>query len=119
VSDDWLENVIAEAAERGEFDDLPGAGKPIDGLQRGYDPDWWAKGFVSRERAKDAGIDLMVEIGRTLPALLANSELEEVARQVDAWNATIGRVNEHVDVVDRLQLLEMAVIEPRWSALRR
>ena len=36
--------------ERGEFDNLPGAGKPIEGLGAEHDPDWWLKKLVERER---------------------------------------------------------------------
>ena len=39
---------IRKAIERGEFDDLPGSGKPLD-LSDHYDPDWWLKGFMKRE----------------------------------------------------------------------
>jgi len=37
----------------GQFDDLPGKGKPIAGLDRPYDPAWWAKKFVERERLQE------------------------------------------------------------------
>ena len=48
------ERRIREAMERGEFDDLPGAGEPLADLDREYDPDWWAKRWVRRERLADA-----------------------------------------------------------------
>ncbi|RYP81111.1 DUF1992 domain-containing protein [Nocardioides guangzhouensis] len=35
---------------RGDFDDLPGAGKPIEGLGSDPDPDWWLKKLVEREQ---------------------------------------------------------------------
>jgi hypothetical protein len=44
------ENLIRDAAERGELDGLPGAGKPLPGLDEPYDPDWWIKRWVRRER---------------------------------------------------------------------
>jgi len=40
---------IRKAIERGDFDDLPGAGKPLD-LQDLHDPDWWLKAFMRREK---------------------------------------------------------------------
>jgi len=40
---------IRRAIERGEFDDLPGSGKPLPMPDR-YDPDWWLKNLVKRER---------------------------------------------------------------------
>jgi len=38
------------AIERGDFDNLPGAGKPLAGLGTGtHDPDWWIKAKIERE----------------------------------------------------------------------
>ncbi|QIK71656.1 DUF1992 domain-containing protein [Propioniciclava coleopterorum] len=39
---------IRQAIERGEFDDLPGSGRPLD-LPAQHDPDWWLKGLIKRE----------------------------------------------------------------------
>ena len=39
----WVERQIREAAERGEFDNLPGAGKPIADLDKPHDELWWIK----------------------------------------------------------------------------
>ncbi|WP_114559371.1 DnaJ family domain-containing protein [Desertihabitans aurantiacus] len=41
--------MIRAAIERGEFDDLPGSGKPLD-LPERHDPDWWIKNLMKRER---------------------------------------------------------------------
>lgn len=46
----WVDLQVRQAMERGEFDDLPGAGKPIEGLGETHDPDWWVKRLVERER---------------------------------------------------------------------
>lgn len=35
-----VESAIDQAARRGDFDNLPGAGKPLD-LPAAHDPDWW------------------------------------------------------------------------------
>ncbi len=50
----WVERRIREAQERGDFENLPGAGKPIPGLTSG-DPDWWVKALVEREQLTDLG----------------------------------------------------------------
>nr|WP_245555538.1 DUF1992 domain-containing protein [Gordonia soli] len=39
---------IRKAIERGDFDDLPGSGQPLD-LSDAHDPDWWLKSFMKRE----------------------------------------------------------------------
>ena len=44
-----VEASIQTAMRRGEFDNLPGAGKPIDGLDGGHDPDWWIRRKIERE----------------------------------------------------------------------
>ena len=44
----WVDKQIREAQERGEFDNLPGAGKPLSGLDD-PDPDWWVKKMMARE----------------------------------------------------------------------
>jgi hypothetical protein len=46
----WVDQQIRQAMARGEFDDLPGAGKPIRDLGSTHDPDWWVKRLVERER---------------------------------------------------------------------
>ena len=38
-----VEQQIRVGMERGEFDELPGKGKPIDGLGADHDDDWWLK----------------------------------------------------------------------------
>lgn len=47
----WIERQIREAQERGEFDDLPGAGKPLPGAGRPYDENWWLNDKLKREGA--------------------------------------------------------------------
>jgi Domain of unknown function (DUF1992) len=63
-----VEIAIQQAMRRGEFDDLPGAGRPIPGLDRVHDPDWWIRRKIEREgltglgppaltlRTEDAGL---------------------------------------------------------------
>ena len=44
-----VDEIVRQAMARGEFDNLPLAGKPIPGLGTRPDPDWWLKGFIERE----------------------------------------------------------------------
>ena len=46
----WVDQQVRVAMARGEFDDLPGAGKPIKDLGSQHDPDWWLKKLVEREQ---------------------------------------------------------------------
>src|SRR5215207_7741046 len=45
-----VEKAIREAQERGEFDDLPGAGKPLPDLGDPDDPLWWLRRKAEREQ---------------------------------------------------------------------
>ena len=45
----WIDRQIRDATERGEFDDLPGAGRPIADLDKPYDELWWVKDKLRRE----------------------------------------------------------------------
>ena len=45
------ENRVREAIEEGQFDNLPGYGKPIPDIDEPYDPDWWVKQWIRREGA--------------------------------------------------------------------
>ena len=44
----WVDLQVQKAIERGDFDNLPGAGKPLPPLDD--DPDWWLKKLIERER---------------------------------------------------------------------
>jgi hypothetical protein len=67
----WVDLQVRRAMERGEFDNLPGAGKPLQ-LGDTHDPDWWVKRLVERERIsvlppalalrkEDAELDAMLD----------------------------------------------------------
>jgi hypothetical protein len=45
----WIDKQIREAADRGAFDNLPGAGKPIPGHGEPDDELWWVKQYLRRE----------------------------------------------------------------------
>jgi hypothetical protein len=49
--EDWVERQIAAAQERGDFDDLPGAGKPLQDLDRPMTALDWAVRWARREEA--------------------------------------------------------------------
>ncbi|WP_205857130.1 DUF1992 domain-containing protein, partial [Phytoactinopolyspora endophytica] len=52
----WIDKQIREAEERGEFKDLPGAGKPLTNLGRSNDEMWWIRRKIEDEglSAEDA-----------------------------------------------------------------
>ncbi|KGN30398.1 hypothetical protein N802_07070 [Knoellia sinensis KCTC 19936] len=81
----WIEKQIREAQERGEFDNLSGAGKPLRGLDD-PDPDWWVKKMMAREGldASDAlpPVMLLRRERATFPESLVDVRSEEGVREI-------------------------------------
>jgi hypothetical protein len=48
-----VDRIIREAMEAGNFDDLPGTGKPIPGAGTVDDDLWWVRDWVSRNQASE------------------------------------------------------------------
>ena len=44
-----VEASIQVAIRRGDFDNLPGAGKPLEGIDKPHDPNWWIRQKIERE----------------------------------------------------------------------
>ncbi|MCX2752628.1 DUF1992 domain-containing protein [Gordonia sp. 4N] len=123
-----VERMIREATERGEFDNLPGAGKPLD-LTDSDDPDWWVKRKIREENLdssallpaplllrreaqdfpeslrhiadEDAVRDILVEFNRRV------REAHLASRQMALPHSVVAHT---VDVDDAIR---------RWRALRR
>lgn len=87
----WVDLQIKRAIERGDFDDLPGAGKPITGLGEQHDPEWWVKQLVERERIAVLPPSLQLrKDDAALDALLDGLASEaEVRSAVEDFNARV------------------------------
>ncbi|MCW2799094.1 MAG: hypothetical protein JWQ70_566 [Aeromicrobium sp.] len=88
----WVDAQIREAIARGEFDNLPGAGKPIPGIDGPHDPDWWLKRLIERERITGVlppALALRKE-NDVLNEVLDNEATEDgVRRTLEDFNARI------------------------------
>ena len=89
----WVDLQIEQAMARGEFDNLPGRGKPITDLGSSHDPDWWLKKLVEREQISVLPPALALrkedaELDATLDRLASESE---VRRELEAFNERIRR----------------------------
>jgi hypothetical protein len=121
-----VEAQIRAAQARGDFDDLPGKGKPLT-LPEVHDPNWWIKSYVERE-----GIDTSALVhptialrreAETFPGALVvltteeqvRAVLEDFNRRVVAeWRRPV--TGPSLPVVARQVAVE-SMIE-RWRALR-
>ena len=96
----WVERQIREAMERGEFDNLPGAGQPIPGLTGQDEENWWVKRFLEREKIPmplPTSLALRKEIA-SLPETLAEVRTE------DAVRAIVAGLNERIRDTHRRQV---------------
>ena len=88
----WVDLQVQRAMERGEFDNLPGAGKPIPDLDTTHDPDWWLKRFIEREQITGVlppALSLRVEDAKLDDVLDAQSSERRVRELLDDFNARI------------------------------
>jgi hypothetical protein len=92
----WVERQIREAHERGEFDDLAGAGKPISDLDRPYDEMWWI-----RKKLKEDKLSVLP------PALQVRRDLERAREQIARAGSEqqvrqiIAEINAHIRRTNR------------------
>ena len=98
--DQWVDLQVKQAMARGEFDDLPGAGKPLPDLGTQHDPDWWLKQLIERE-----------QISGVLPPALQ-------LRKDDALlDGELDRLGSETDVRRDLESFNRRVIEARRQLL--
>ncbi len=118
-----LDKAIREAAERGEFDNLPGAGKPLP-MRNSGDPDWWLKALMEREQISP---DLTVSLRREaddFPGSLLDLPSEEAVRAVlEDYNARVTadwmrpRIGKTSPIVARR--VDVDAMLTAWRELRR
>lgn len=107
-----VERRIAEAAQRGDFDDLPGSGQPIAGLDRPYEPGWWARQLIEREDLT-ASSDLD-EIDRQLSVIWTLRTEPSVRKALDQLNARLATLE-----VPPFDASEILLMWRRFALFRR
>jgi hypothetical protein len=90
---EWVDLQIKEAMARGDFDNLPGAGKPIEGLGAAHDPDWWLKKLVEREKISvlPPALQLRKDDEELDTKLDRHTAESEVRRELEEFNARVMR----------------------------
>jgi hypothetical protein len=96
----WIEQQIRAGIERGEFENLPGKGKPLEAIQPGAevqrDEDWWLKAKLRHER-----------LSYLPPTLAVRKELEEareaiaLASREDVVRRIVADINTRIRDVNR------------------
>ena len=118
----WVDQQIREAQERGEFQGLPGAGKPLRGLDEPADELWWVKQYLRRENLSvtPPSLALRKEV-QDLQDRLAGERSETRVREIVMdLNARIRQLNRiPVDgPPSTVMPLDVDVVVERWRARR-
>ncbi len=88
----WVDLQIQRAQEQGAFDNLPGRGKPIEGLGKQHDPDWWLKKLVEREQITGVlppALQLRKDDAELDARLGAMSVEADVRREIEEFNERV------------------------------
>jgi hypothetical protein len=114
-----IEKQILAAMERGEFDDLPGKGKPLPDLDVQRSPGWFAEQLVRRERSRVLGEDTRLEVASRRVSFWHAPTLAVLRDRVVAANRHIAETNRVLEPEDRLALFDFSAIVETWRTARR
>jgi hypothetical protein len=91
----FVERQIREAQDSGEFDNLPGIGKPIAELDKPDDELWWVKNLLKRERLSilPPSLEILRTVERKLENIFRLRDEEQVRRAVGRLNEQIRKAN--------------------------
>jgi hypothetical protein len=90
----YVDRAIREAQERGDFDNLPGAGQPLPDRGELYDEDWWIKQLIVREQLGGLApttLKIRKEAEELMTTLAAKTSEAEVRAIVVDLNRRIDR----------------------------
>ena len=93
----WVEEQIQNAQRDGEFDRLEGKGRPIPGIEEPYDPMWWVKKLLEREKLSvlPPALEVRAKADRMLDEVWT---LPTEAHVVERVAATLPRNVDHEDL---------------------
>ena len=119
----FVERQIKEAQARGEFDKLPGAGKPLPDLDKPYDELWWVKNLMAREQLSvlPATLQLKRDVERGLEQAFALSNEAGVRQAIKLLNLKICQANRaaHAGPATSLHILEADEVVREWRKRKR
>jgi hypothetical protein len=118
--DSLAEQRIRAAQAAGEFDNLPGFGQPIPGIDAPHDELWWVKDKLKREQlsALPPALAIRLDVQQTLARLPSLAAEAEVRQEIAALNERIRKASfavtwgPGVDVVP----LDIGDVLAQWQA---
>lgn len=91
----WIDRQIRQGMENGDFDNLPGHGRPLPDVDVTHDEMWWVRKKLAREQVSFLPPTLAIrkELDETMAAVAAADTEAEVRELVAGINARIRQVN--------------------------
>ena len=118
----WIERQIRESVERGEFDNLPGTGKRLAGIDRPRDEDWWIKEKLRREDVSylPPALELRKQVDDALEQIERTASEAEVRAIIADINQRIRYLNSHLTSGPPSTLMPFDVAQgvERWRGAR-
>jgi hypothetical protein len=118
----FIDRLIREAQERGEFSNLPGAGKPIPDLDKPHDEFWWVRKLLEREEISLAPstLQLRKKVEEAVERIRRATSEAAVRQLVADLNREIARANARASSGPPTDLAPLDPDETvrRWRALR-
>src|SRR5262245_21781705 len=121
--EDLAERRIREAQEAGEFNNLPGFGQPIPGIDDELDENWWVKAKLRREQLTllPPIIEARLARERLLESLRIFSSEAALRERIEAVNQQIQKAHySHVaGPADGVLPLDVESVLAEWRLLRQ
>ena len=120
----WVDRQIREARDRGEFDNLPGSGRPLADIDGEHDELWWIRRWLKRENVgftppaialRKAVEDMLDNVGRLRTERAVRNVVDELNEQIRAMN----RVPPTEGPPTSLMPLDVEAVVERWRQERQ
>lgn len=118
----WIDAQVRRGMEEGAFDDLPGHGKPLQGLDRPRDEMWWVRDKLRREGISYLPPTLALrkdvdDARDAIDAATTESDVRQIITEINVRIRSVNRMASSGPPSNLMPLDEEATVE-RWRASR-
>lgn len=118
-----VEAQLRAARERGEFDNLPGYGKPLANVDGEHDEMWWIRQWLRRENLSFTPPALAIrksveDMLEGLDKLLTERAVRNVVEQLNAEIRQLNRTPQLDGPPTSLSPLDVEAVVARWQSVR-